>query len=391
LTATILIVDDEPNVQLVISEFLTLKGYEVRSAENLATARTVIQHGEADIILLDVSLPDGYGPNLLQETSTMPARPPIIMITAFGDIEMAVDAMKNGAHDFLQKPIELSRLEQSIQRANEIVAMRRELAHLRKVQQQNINFIVGNTKEMQLVVSQAQRAAAAGVRVMITGENGTGKEVLAKHIHKIGARSSKPIIDINCAAIQDTMLESELFGYEARAFTGADDKKKIGLMEVADTGILFLDEVSSMSMDMQSKLLRAIEEQNFRRVGGTNLVRVDVQIISASNRNLRKMIEDGKFREDLFYRLNVVDLHLPPLRERKEDIPELVGYFIRNLNSRLGMNIQDITPNALQALINYRWPGNIRELSHAIERTMLFCDDPIIDINHLPPEFHQAQ
>jgi transcriptional regulator with PAS, ATPase and Fis domain len=160
-------------------------------------------------------------------------------------------------------------------------------------------------------------------------------------------------------------------------------------MEVADTGILFLDEVSSMSMDMQSKLLRAIEEQNFRRVGGTNLVRVDVQIISASNRNLRKMIEDGKFREDLFYRLNVVDLHLPPLRERKEDIPELVGYFIRNLNSRLGMNIQDITPNALQALINYRWPGNIRELSHAIERTMLFCDDPIIDINHLPAEFHQ--
>ncbi len=171
---------------------------------------------------------------------------------------------------------------------------------------------------MQLVVSQAQRAAAAGVRVMVTGENGTGKEVLAKHIHKIGARSSKPIIDINCAAIQDTMLESELFGYEA---TGISPvlmiRRRSGLMEVADTGILFLDEVSSMSMDMQSKLLRAIEEQNFRRVGGTNLVRVDVQIISASNRNLRKMIEDGKFREDLFYRLNVVDLHLPPLAGKK--------------------------------------------------------------------------
>lgn len=390
MTATVLIVDDEPNVQVVISEFLTLKGYEVRSAENLASARIAIQQGEADIILLDVSLPDGYGPNLLQETSNMPARPPIIMITAFGDIDMAVDAMKNGAHDFLQKPIELSRLEQSIQRAGEIVSMRRELAHLRKAQQQNVNFIIGSTKEMQLVVSQAQRAASAGVRVMITGENGTGKEVLAKHIHKIGARANKPIIDINCAAIQDTMLESELFGYEARAFTGADDKKKIGLMEVADTGILFLDEVSSMSMDMQSKLLRAIEEQSFRRVGGTNLVKVDVQIISASNRNLRKMIEEGKFREDLYYRLNVVDLRLPPLRDRKDDIPELVGYFIRNLNARLGMNIQDITPKALEALIQYHWPGNIRELSHVIERTMLFCDDPVIDACHLPADFHTS-
>lgn len=389
MTATVLIVDDEPNVQLVTSEFLKLKGYDVISAENLAQARIALQNGDPDIVLLDVSLPDGYGPNLLQETANLPARPPIIMITAFGDIDMAVDAMKNGAHDFLQKPIELSRLEQSIQRAAEIITMRRELAHLRRAQTQNVNFIVGNTKEMQMIVSQAERAADKGVRVLISGENGTGKEVLAKHIHKIGSRSNKALIDINCAAIQDTMLESELFGYEARAFTGADDKKKIGLMEVADSGILFLDEISSMSMDMQSKLLRAIEEQSFRRVGGTNLVKVDVQIISASNRNLKKMIEDGKFREDLYFRLNVVDLHLPPLRERAEDIPELVGYFVRNLNGRLGMNIQDITPKALQALIAYKWPGNIRELSHVIERAILFCDDPVLDINHLPPEFHK--
>lgn len=390
MTATILIVDDEPNVQLVTSEFLKLKGYDVISAGNLAQARTSLQNDDPDIVLLDVSLPDGYGPNLLQETANLPARPPIIMITAFGDIDMAVDAMKNGAHDFLQKPIELSRLEQSIQRAAEIVSMRRELAHLRRAQTQNVNFIVGKTKEMQIIVSQAERAASKCVRVLISGENGTGKEVLAKHIHKIGTRSSKSMIDINCAAIQDTMLESELFGYEARAFTGADDKKKIGLMEVADSGILFLDEISSMSMDMQSKLLRAIEEQSFRRVGGTNLVKVDVQILSASNRNLNKMIEEGKFREDLYYRLNVVDLHLPPLRERIEDIPELVGFFVRNLNGRLGMNIQDITPKAMQSLMSYVWPGNIRELSHVIERAMLFCDDPILDINHLPPEFKQV-
>jgi two-component system, NtrC family, response regulator AtoC len=388
LTATILVVDDEDNIQVIIPEFLIRQGYEVKSAKTLEEARKIIKLDIPDIILLDVTLPDGYGPNLLQETSNLPSRPPIIMITAYGDIEMAVDAMKNGAHDFLQKPIELSRLEQSIQRATEIVSMRRELAHLRKVQAQNVNFIVGQSKEMQTVINHAERAASKGVRVLITGESGTGKEVLAKHIHKIGTRSGKPIIDINCAAIQDTMLESELFGYEARAFTGADDKKKIGLMEVADTGILFLDEISSMSMDMQAKLLRALEEQNFRRVGGTNLVRVDVQVISASNRNLKKMIEDGKFREDLFYRLDVVDLVLPPLRDRIDDIPELVGFFVRNLNGRLGVNIQDMTPKALQALKNYKWPGNIRELSHVIERAMLFCDDPVIDVGHLPLEFH---
>jgi DNA-binding NtrC family response regulator len=388
VTATILIVDDEPNVQMVISEYLVLKGYAVLSAANLAQARESIQKNEPDIILLDVSLPDGYGPNLLQETSNLPARPPIIMITAFGDIDMAVDAMKNGAHDFLQKPIELSRLEQSILRASEIVSMRRELAHFRQAQQQNVNFIIGQSKQMQLVMAHAERAAAKGVRVLISGETGTGKEVLAKHIHKIGARSSKPLVDINCAAIQDTMLESELFGYEAKAFTGAADKKKFGLIEVADTGILFLDEISSMTMDMQSKLLRAIEEQNFRRVGGTALVRVDVQIISASNRNLAQMIEDGKFREDLYYRLNVVDLHLPPLRERIEDIPELVGFFVRNLNGQLGVNIMDVTPKAMQALMNYRWPGNIRQLSHVIEQSMLYCDDPVIDISHLPADFH---
>ena len=389
MTATILVVDDEDNIQVIIPEFLIRQGYEVQSAKTLEEARKIIKQDIPDIILLDVTLPDGYGPNLLQETSNLPSRPPIIMITAYGDIEMAVDAMKNGAHDFLQKPIELTRLEQSIQRATEIVSMRRELAHLRKVQAQNVNFIVGQSKEMQVIINHAERAASKGVRVLITGESGTGKEVLAKHIHKIGTRSSKPIIDINCAAIQDTMLESELFGYEARAFTGADDKKKIGLMEVADTGILFLDEISSMSMDMQAKLLRALEEQNFRRVGGTNLVRVDVQVISASNRNLKKMIEDGKFREDLYYRLNVVDLVLPPLRDRIDDIPELVGFFVRNLNGRLGVNIQDMTPKALQALKNYKWPGNIRELSHVIERAMLFCDDPVIDVGHLPLEFHK--
>ncbi len=386
MTATILIVDDEDNARKFIAEFLVSKSYEVNGVANLAEARAALQKDMADIILLDVNLPDGYGPNLLAETATMPYRPPIILITAYGDIDMAVEAMKNGAHDFLQKPIQLTQLEQSIQRAQEVVAMRRELAHLRSAQHQNIDFVVGETPAMQTVISQAKRAAGAAVSVIVTGETGTGKEVLAQFIHKIGPRSGKPFIAINCAAIQPTMLESELFGYEAGAFTGAE-KKKVGLMEVADGGILFLDELSSMPLDIQGKLLRAIEEQSFRRVGGTALIKVDIQVLAASNRNLMHLIHDGKFREDLYYRLKVVDLHLPALRDRKQDIPDLVGYFIRKGNSRLGMNIDGATPKALKALVDYSWPGNIRELANVLERTMLFCDDPIIDVHHLPPDF----
>jgi two-component system, NtrC family, response regulator AtoC len=386
MSATVLIVDDEENFRQNTTVFLTGKGYEAKGVESLTAARAELKKGEADIILLDVGLPDGYGPNLLIETATMPNRPPIIIITALGDIDMAVEAMKNGAHDFLQKPIDFNQLEQSIQRASEVVAMRRELNHLRNAQHQNIDFIVGETPAMKTVIAQASRAASAAVSVIVTGETGTGKEVLAQYIHKIGPRSGKPFIAINCAAIQPTMLESELFGYEAGAFTGAE-KKKVGLMEVADGGILFLDELSSMPLDIQGKLLRAIEEQAFRRVGGTTLIHVDVQSLAASNRNLMHLIQEGKFREDLYYRLKVVDLHLPALRDRKQDIPDLVGYFIRKNNAHLGVNIEGVTPKALQIMIDYNWPGNIRELANVLERTMLFCDDPVIDVQHLPPEF----
>jgi len=240
---------------------------------------------------------------------------------------------------------------------------------------------------MQELMNQAQRAAEVSASVLLTGETGSGKEVLANAIHHMSPRANKPFIAINCAAIQSTILESELFGYEAGAFTGAE-KRKYGLMEVADGGILFLDEISSMPLDMQAKLLRAIEEHAFRRVGGTNLIKVDVQIIAASNRDLKAMMAEGKFRSDLYYRLKVVDLELPPLRERKQDIPELVGLFIRRNNQRLGYNITDISSRAIQALMAHQWPGNIRELANIIERAMLFCDDPCIDLPHLPTEFH---
>ncbi len=386
MSATILVVDDEENARHIITSFLGPKGYEVLGAATLAEARQQISRGTADIILLDVQLPDGYGPSLLEETSRLPYRPPIILITAYGDIDMAVDAMKNGAHDFLQKPIQLARLEQSILRAQEVVAMRRELTHLRSTQRRAANdFVTGSSPEMNALFSQARRASQASVSVLITGETGTGKEVLAHFIHSSGPRADKPFIAVNCAAIQSTMLESELFGYEAGAFTGAE-KRKPGLLEVADGGVLFLDEISSMPLEIQAKLLRVLEERAFRRVGGTNLIRIDVQVLAASNRPLPKLLAEGAFREDLYYRLKVVDLHLPPLREHKGDLLELAGYFVRQNNMRMGLNIRDITPRAVEVLRAYDWPGNIRELRNAIERAMLFCDDPVIDVFHLPAD-----
>ena len=389
MTVTILIIDDEETARKNIGDFLTARKYEVLNAGSLTEARQHLRNNTADIILLDVQLPDGYGPDLLEETINLPVRPPIILITAYGDVDMAVEAMKNGAHDFLQKPIQLSQLEKSIRRAQELVSMRQELAHLRAAQLEQIGPMICINTMMINLLNQAQRAATASVSVLITGETGTGKEVMANAIRRMGPRQNKPFIAINCAAIQSTMLESELFGYEAGAFTGAD-KRKHGLMEVADGGILFLDEISSMPIDMQAKLLRAIEEHSFRRVGGTTELKVDVQVIAASNRDLPTMVIEHNFRNDLYYRLKVVDLHLPPLRERKDEIPELVGLFIRQNNARLGMNITDVTPRALHALVNHAWPGNIRELKNVIERAMLFCDEAALDLAHLPPEVARA-
>ncbi len=385
MTATVLVVDDEEHARLFMSDFLTSKGYEVKEAATLSDARTKVKEGVADIILLDVTLPDGFGTDLLRETATMPLRPPIIIVTAHGDIEMAVESMKNGAHDFIQKPIQLDQLEVSVQRAGELVAMRRELNHLRQSQRGKIDFVIGETPAMISVVAQAERAATVSASVLITGETGTGKDILARYIHQHGPRASKPYVAINCAAIQSTVLESELFGYEPGAYTSAE-KRKEGLMEVADGGILFLDEISAMAVDTQAKLLRAVEEQAFRRVGGTGLIKVDFQLIAASNRDLPALIKEGLFREDLYYRLKVVDLHLPPLRERKADIPELVGLIMRQLNPRMGLNVQDIDPQAMAALVAYDWPGNIRQLAHTLERAMLFCDEASLGLPHLPPE-----
>ncbi|HDD61801.1 MAG TPA: sigma-54-dependent Fis family transcriptional regulator [Chloroflexi bacterium] len=385
MTATILLVDDEKNARNNIGAYLESEGYEVLLAADLKTARKHLSAQEADIVLLDVQLPDGYGPDLLAETALLAFRPPIIMITAHGKIEMAVEAMRNGAHDFIQKPIKFDRLEQSIKRAQDIVEMREELAHFRRSQREVLDSIVINSEVMKEVFIEAQRAAKRSTSILISGETGTGKEVVARAIHRMGPRSDKPFIDINCAAVQNTMLESELFGYEAGAFTGAQ-KRKRGLIEVSDEGILFLDEISSMSPDMQAKVLRALEERSFRRVGSTTSIQVDVQILAASNKNLKDLIEKGEFREDLYYRLKVINIEIPPLREHPEDIPGLAGHFIKTNNPKMGINIENMTPAALELLKNYSWPGNIRELRNVIERAMIFCDDATIDVQHLPAD-----
>jgi two-component system, NtrC family, response regulator AtoC len=391
MSYTILIIDDEEHARHNISEYLKTSGYEVFEAGTLKEGREFISKGDGDIIVLDVQLPDGDGLVLLTEISSMPSKPPVILITGYGDIQMAVDAMKNGAHDFLTKPImDLSSLEASIERAGEIIKMRRELNHFRQNQMNMNDFVVGGTAEFKLMMEQAAKAAAASVSVLITGETGTGKEILARFIHQSGPRAKKPFIAINCAAIQPTVLESELFGYEQGAFTGAE-KRKNGLMEIADEGILFLDEISSMPTDIQAKLLRAIEERAFRRVGGTALIKVDVQVLAASNRNVQELIKEDKFREDLYYRLKVVDLHMAPLRERKNDIPELVGFFINKYNMQMGKNVVNISPDALKVLMGYRWQGNIRELSNVIQRAMLFCDGEKIALGDLPMDITKSK
>jgi len=388
---TVLIIDDEANARKNIATYLMSNEYDVLEAGTIKDGRGFISKGDGDIIILDVQLPDGFGPDLLKEIVALPHRPPVILITAFAEVEMAVEAMKNGAHDFLVKPIvDLKNLDASLARAKEVIQMRRELSHLRQNQIQNFDFVVGESKEFSLIIEQAVKAANTSISVLITGETGTGKDVLAKFVHQSGPRSTRPFIAINCAAIQPTVLESELFGFEQGAFTDAKQRKH-GLMEIADEGVLFLDEISSMPTDVQAKLLRAIEERAFRRVGGTALIKVDVQVIAASNRDIPGMIERGEFREDLYYRLKVVDLHLPPLRDRKSDIPELVGFFIRKYNLLMGKNVLDVTPDALKMLTNHRWKGNIRELSNVIQRAILFCDGEKISIADLPLEISKPK
>ena len=385
MDTTILIVDDEDNFREGFDKYLTNKGYQVFSAANLTDARRLLHENEIDIILLDVQIGKEYGPDFLDDIKLVRPTPVTILLTAYGEVDIAVTAMKNGAYDFMPKPLNLQELEKNLKDAEQIMHFRREMERYWTSADKKFEYVEGSNKRMKRVFQDASRAARAGVSVLINGETGSGKEIVAKYIHKNGVRSTKPMVAVNCAAITSTMLESELFGHEAGSFTGATGKM-IGLFEQADGGILFLDEISSMSMEMQAKILRAIEEKEIRRVGGTKQIPVDVQIIAASNRDMKQMIAEKTFRDDLYYRLRVVDISIPPLRERVEDIPELVAYFVKTLSMEQGKNIVGVSPQVLKALEKYDWPGNVRELRNAIERAVIFCLTDTIELCDIDAE-----
>ena len=390
MSATILLVDDNDSFRNVLTKVLVDNDYEVIEAPNLAEAYEALTHQRFEVVLLDQELPDGSGLQLLERVQQEDANLPIIVITGFGEIERAVSAMKLGAFDYVKKPIDNEEVLLLVQRAAEMTTMRRELELLRhNARQKGDQWIIGHTTTMQRVKDMVERVAPTNATVLITGESGTGKEVVARAIHAASPRAPRPLVALNCASFAEHLLESELFGHETGAFTSANRQKK-GLVEVADGSTLFLDEVSSMPTAMQSTLLRFLEERTFRRVGGTKDLKVDTRLIAASNRNLEQMVEAGEFRLDLFYRLRVVPIHLPPLRERRCDIPLFVAAFIDQFNKEMGRSIQDITPRALDALKRYQWPGNIRELRNVLERAMLFCDGPTLELAHLPLEVAQA-
>lgn len=379
MITTILIVDDEDNFREGFDQYLTNKGFNVHSAANLTEARNILRNEPIDIVLLDVQIGKEYGPDFLDDINLTRPTPVTILLTAYGEVDMAVSAMKNGAYDFMSKPLNLAELEIRLKDAERIMQFRREMERYWTTADKKFEYVEGQNVRMQRVFRDASRAARAGVSVLIYGETGSGKEIIAKFIHKNGSRSAKPMVAVNCAAIAPTVLESELFGHEAGSFTGATGKT-IGLFEQADGGILFLDEISSMSLEMQAKILRALEEKEIRRVGGTKQIPVDVQIIAASNRDLKQMIAEKSFRDDLYYRLRVVDIDIPPLRERLEDMPELVAFFVKSISREQGKNIQGVSPQVLKAFQKYSWPGNVRELRNAIERACIFCLTDTIEL-----------
>ncbi len=391
MSATVLIVDDESTLVSFLERILADEGYETLAATTLAQAEQQLETRHVDIMLLDLALPDGDGLSLLERITRQQADLPVIVLTAFGAVHSAVQAMKLGAFDYLTKPFDASELLVNLSKAAESVALRRELEQLRQKGRSGSDaWIVGETPAMRRLAEQIERVAPTPLSVLITGESGTGKEVLARTIHARSPRAGKAFMAINCAAIPDQLLESELFGYEPGAFTGAKRQKK-GLIELADGGTLFLDEIGSMKLEMQAKLLRVLETKTLMRVGGTSEVRVNIRLMAATNRDLAAAVRAGAFREDLYYRISVVQFHLPPLRERVADLPLFVATFLEQASREMGKRITSVHPRAMAALKAYPWPGNIRELRNVLERAVLFCDGPEIQLSHLPGEVAQAE
>lgn len=366
---TVLVVDDEEGIRQSLGDILEDEGYEIISAENGRDALSIIETDSPDLVFLDIWLPDRDGIEILEEIRTKKPTLPVVMISGHATIDLAVKATRIGAYDFLEKPLSLDRVLLTAQRALERGVLEKEFLALKEDISRKWQLI-GNSEIIKQLKRQINILAANTSRVLITGESGTGKELVARLIHFSGPRAGNPFIEVNCAAIPHELIESELFGHEKGSFTGAHERKK-GKFELADNGTLFLDEIGDMSLQTQAKVLRVIETQEFQRVGGSKKIRVDVRIIAATNKDLQEEVKKGTFREDLFFRLNVIPLHIPPLRERKEDIPLLVNFFLEEFSREYKKSKKTLTDKALKALINYDWPGNVRELKNIIERLVI--------------------
>ncbi|MBN1274638.1 MAG: sigma-54-dependent Fis family transcriptional regulator [Candidatus Aminicenantes bacterium] len=389
---TILVVDDEILTLNNMKKVLEKENYEVHLADSGEKALELHETYKPDLVLLDLMLPGISGIEVLKRIKEKERETIVVMMTAYEILEKAVEAMKLGAYDYLLKPFKINELKNTVRRALETLSLRIRIMDHLKTEKGRYYFgkIVASSKKMKEVIETAETVAASGkTTVLLQGESGTGKELLAKAIHYHSPRSEKPLIDINCAAIPDNLLESELFGYEAGAFTDAK-KRKTGLLEKADEGTVFFDEIGDMSLNLQAKILRVLEEETFTRLGGSKSLKVNIRVIAATNIDLAKATKEGRFRSDLFYRLNVVPIRVPPLRERREDILPLCLSFIRDLNQDLKRSYKGISQDAARILQEYSWPGNARELKNIIERIMSLHVSDEIQKEHLPLEMRET-
>lgn len=381
---TILIVDDEKNYLVILEALLAPEGYEIITEDNAFNALRLLREMDLDLVITDMKMPGRNGMELLEEAKEKDPELPVIIMTAYGTIEMAVEAMKKRAYDYITKPFRNEELKLTIKKALELYRLKKENRLLSEALSDRYRYgnIIGKSKPMLKIYDMIGKVAQSRASVMITGPSGTGKELVAKAIHYNNPRKNRPFISINCGALTETLLESELFGHERGAFTGAVAMKK-GRFELADGGTLFLDEVGAMPPSLQVKLLRVLQEMEFERVGGTKTIKVDVRILAASNRKLKEDVDGGIFREDLFYRLNVVQIEVPPLKDRIEDIPFLVAHFIEKFQPSKKRKIE-LAPEVWKALYGYSWPGNIRELQNTIERALVLSSDETLSLGDLP-------
>ena len=381
----VLVVDDDLGMCGMLSDVLKEEGFSVHTTGESFEASKILKKEEFDVIVTDLRMKGLKGLDLLEVAHKVAPMTPVIIITAFGTIESAIKAMKMGAYDYITKPFQMDELVLTVRKALENRLLKKEVIRLRKEVESRYDFhqLIGKSPSMQKIYDLIERISDSSSNVLITGESGTGKELVAKAIHYNGVRKEGPFVAINCAAIPETLLESELFGYKKGAFTDAKSDKK-GLIFEANEGTLFLDEITEMPLTLQAKLLRVIEDREVRPLGDTNSYPFDVRIISSSNRNIKSTIQEGRFREDLYYRLNVIDIQLPPLRERKEDIPLLVQHFINKFSQDLKKNISGVSEGALKIFLNYSWPGNVRELENVIQRAMTLSQHEVILPEDLP-------